>query len=134
MKKLLCFLLALVSTITLCFTLTGCMFGGGASLTYELLGDGTYAVTGITKKGTKVVIPASYNGAEVTEIAEDAFRNKTFIKEVVLPETVRKLQNSAFALPTYRQNAIVKMPVKTAGFLKNICYKSTLFPISYNTL
>lgn len=95
MKKFLCLLLALVSAITLCFTLTACD-NSTKSLTYETLEDGTYAVTGITANETKVIIPEKKDGKTVTQIYEDAFRNKATIKEVVLPASIKKIGDSAF--------------------------------------
>ena len=100
MKKFLSLLLALVSVFTLCFTLTACGDGSTKSLTYELLEDGTYCVTGITGTDTKVVVPEKKDGKSVTQIGEDAFRNNSYIVEVVLPASVTKINDSAFQSTT----------------------------------
>ena len=41
-------------------------------LTYELLENDTYAVTGAIASISKLIIPSSYNGKAVTEISEYA--------------------------------------------------------------
>lgn len=62
---------------------------------YTLLSDGTYAVTA-SMEGTKEVIPATYNEKPVTEIGEDGFRGNSTVKEIVLPDTVKKIGESPF--------------------------------------
>ena len=55
--------------------------------TYELLGDGTYSITGCTRTGD-VVIPASYNGKPVTNLASQLFYAKRGITSVSIPASV----------------------------------------------
>lgn len=95
MKKLISFLLAIVSIVSISFIFTACD-SSADNLTYTKLPNGTYAVTGITWFEEKVVIPEKYNGVAVTEIAVDAFRNNSFIKEVVLPASVKRIGEAAF--------------------------------------
>ena len=88
-------MLVLISAITMCSTLTACDYLADG-LTYEKLADGTYAVTGVVSYETTIKIPSKIKGASVTQIGVDAFRNKTYVEEVELPDTVKKICDSAF--------------------------------------
>lgn len=68
------------------------------TFTYELLSDSdSYAVTGLANTAVeKVVIPETYQGKAVTEIAEEAFKNCTGITEAVVPNSVTKIGKNAF--------------------------------------
>ena len=67
-------------------------------LSYELLPDGTYAVKGGPKVGTatKLRIPATYQGIEITEISDNAFLGCSQLKSVSLPDTIRHIGVGAF--------------------------------------
>ncbi len=67
-------------------------------LSYELLPDGTYAVKGGPKVGTatKIRIPATYQGIEITEITDNAFLGCTGLKSISLPDTIRHIGVGAF--------------------------------------
>ena len=41
-------------------------------------------------------VPSSYEGKPVTEIAEEAFKDKHFIKEITLPDSILKIGKAAF--------------------------------------
>ena len=97
MKKFLSILLALVSVITLSFTLTACGDDPGTeSLTYETQSDGTLYVTGINDGTEKVIVPGKKDGKVVSGIGEDAFRSNKNVKEVTLPSSVQYIDASAF--------------------------------------
>ena len=67
-------------------------------LTYELLNDGTYAVTSIgTCTDNFLIIPATYEGKAVTYIAENAFRDCSFLVSVTIPESMEFIDENAFA-------------------------------------
>lgn len=69
-----------------------------AELTYELLSDDTYAVTGYTNSdATAVEIPATYNGKPVSAVANKAFYMKFQISSVTIAEGVTTLGDSAFS-------------------------------------
>ena len=44
-----------------------------------------------------VVIPSSYNGCPVTEIALSAFQNCSKVKSITVPDSVEKIGKKAFA-------------------------------------
>ena len=67
-----------------------------SGLTFSLLSDGTYAVTGLgTCTDLRIVIPANYEGKNVSQISANAFRslNKTGI---YIPSTITSIGVSAF--------------------------------------
>ena len=66
-------------------------------LEYELLDDGTYTVAGIgTFAGGGLVIPAEYEGKDVTQIKTSAFYNNKVLKVVNIPNTIKKVKYEAF--------------------------------------
>ncbi len=68
-----------------------------AELTFELLSDGTYAVTGFTnEEATAVVIPATYQGIAITTIGANAFKSKKNITSVTIPEGITTLKSQCF--------------------------------------
>lgn len=68
-----------------------------AQLTFELLSDDTYAVTGYSNSdATAVEIPATYNGKAVSTIANKAFYMKFKISSVTIAEGITTLGDSAF--------------------------------------
>ena len=66
-------------------------------LSYKLLDNGTYAVTG---KGscinTKIVIPATYEDKPVTTISEGAFSGTESLIKIIIPESVTSIEKNAF--------------------------------------
>lgn len=63
---------------------------------YIVLSYGKAAITGYTGKDTKVVIPNEIDGFTITEIAYKAFFDKDDIVSVTIPDTVKKIGESAF--------------------------------------
>ncbi len=68
-----------------------------AELTYELLTDGTYAVTGYTNKeqANAVDIPSTYQGKQVTIVGMMAFMNDK-IKSITIAEGITTLKSYCF--------------------------------------
>ncbi len=70
-----------------------------AEFTFQLLDDGTYAVTGVTNADSATVadVPATYLGADVTVIGEEAFCYDGCEKlvHIGLPNTITKLETQA---------------------------------------
>ena len=95
MKKLFCTLLALFMLLSLAAAFSSC---GGATkgLEYKLLSDGTYAVTGGAEGAKTVRIPAEYQGAPVTAIADRAFEYRDEIRAFHLPASVTKIGQHVF--------------------------------------
>ena len=68
-----------------------------AELTYELLTDGTYAVTGYSNDGANtLIIPSEYNGASVTAVVSQAFWYETNITSLTIAEGITTLGDYAF--------------------------------------
>lgn len=70
-----------------------------ASVGLAITENETYCtVTGLGEcADTKIVIPSDYNGKPVTAIAPDAFKNKTSITSVYIPDSVTSIGSYAFA-------------------------------------
>ena len=66
-------------------------------LDYYPLPDGTYAVAiGKARFLETVTIPSTYNGAAVTQIVYEGFKDATNLKSVVIPSSVTNIGYSAF--------------------------------------
>lgn len=65
---------------------------------FNELSDGTYEISAkdVKKMPVKVVIPTSYNGMAVTQIAINAFAYCTNMKYLVIPESVFAIRNYSF--------------------------------------
>ena len=103
-------------------SVSGAESGISDLLTYELLENDTYAVTGSIVSINKLTIPSSYNGKAVTEISEYAFKDEVSILSVTIPNTVVKICNGAFMyctnLKTVRIPASVK-EIESSAFTLN---------------
>lgn len=67
-------------------------------LVYKLSSNGEYYILtdlGTVKEDT-INIPDQFNGLEVRIIGESAFENYTFIKKIIMPDTITTIGNSAF--------------------------------------
>ncbi len=68
-----------------------------AELEYTLQLDGTYWVTDCSPVNVEsVVVPATYEGAAVSGIGEEAFKNCSWLTSVTLPEGIKTIQANAF--------------------------------------
>ncbi len=66
-------------------------------LSYQQLENGTYSVSvGEAKDATDVVIPYSYNGIKVTEIAKNGFKECANLVSVIIPESIESIGRFAF--------------------------------------
>jgi hypothetical protein len=66
-------------------------------LEFTLNSDGTtYSVSAYTKGNTAVLIPDTYNGKQVTAIADNVFRGRSDIKSVQLGKNITTIGSSAF--------------------------------------
>ncbi len=63
---------------------------------YELNGDGTASVTGYNLRLEDVVIKSEYKGCPVVSIKENAFKDSLTLSCVVLPDTIKTIENNAF--------------------------------------
>ena len=86
--------------------------------TWRLNDDDTYTITGL-KSGvtipTNLVIPSTYNGLDVTVIANNAFKNKSTITNVTIPNSVTTIGNFAFSGCAGLSNLTIGNNVTTIG-------------------
>jgi len=109
-------LLTLLAGLCACFMgatiFTACQNGQATTQTnqqesigleYTLNNDeNSYILTGIgTCKDTKIVIPATYNDKNVTDIAGEAFKGCDNVTDVVIPDTIISIGDSAFEETRY---------------------------------
>ena len=93
-------------------SVSGAESGISDLLTYELLENDTYAVTGSIVSINKLTIPSSYNGKAVTEISEYAFKDEVSILSVTIPNTVVKICTGAFMYCTNLKTVRIPASVK----------------------
>ena len=110
MKRAISMLLAVVMIITACpnsafATTVNAMEGGVEShgdYRYMLLSDGTISICGYDNvpesdtEGTYLEIPDSIDNVVVTQIADGAFADNSYIDTVVIPESIAFIGESAF--------------------------------------
>lgn len=76
-------------------------------LSYTLLDDDTYAVTGIGDcTDTEIVVPSSYNGKAVTSIGDGAFRLCSGLTSIAIPDGITSIGDGAF-LVCYNLTSII---------------------------
>lgn len=84
-------------TITSNINITVTYYGESEGLEYQLLSDGTYAISGAgTFNSQYLIIPKKYNGQPVTKINNNVFANKTMIKNVIIPNTLKEIGTDTF--------------------------------------
>ena len=77
--------------------------------------EGTAAITGYTGTDTELTIPAEIDGNTVTSISVNAFKNKTGITKVTLPEGMMQLYGSAFAGCTSLEEIVLPSTLTMIG-------------------
>ncbi len=97
MKKIIIYLLAIVTVMTLVMSLASCG-KSDVELQYELSEDGDYyIVTGIGEDASgNITIPDTHDDKPVKAIGNHAFWNKIRITGVVIPGTVETIGENAF--------------------------------------
>ncbi len=89
-----------------------------SGLTYTLSADGTYYIVGTySGSAANIVIPSTYNGLPVKEIAANAFSGscRNYIKTVVISDGIEKIGASAFASCQYMTSLTIGADVKSIG-------------------
>ena len=86
-------------------------------LAYELSSDESYyIVTGIgTCTDTDVVIPETYEGKPIKEIADGAFRAKKDLKSIIIPNSVISIGERVFQDCSSLENITIPASVKSLG-------------------
>ena len=64
-------------------------------LTYEVSGN-TIEITGCNKSAVDVVIPSKIKGRTVTSIGDDAFRGRSSLRSITIPDSVTNIGKNAF--------------------------------------
>ena len=71
-------------------------FTDGACFVVNELGDGTVEITGYAGNSATCVIPDEIDGKKVTKIGENAFRDRTELTSVTIPDGVTYIVDCAF--------------------------------------
>lgn len=103
---------------------------GNSVLEYEINDDKTATVTGVSRPGSRLVIPHELSGCPVTAIGKKAFLGQRSIAEVTVPESVCEIGDYAFAqCPSLRRVVLCGEGVRVsrAAFvesrgIEHICY------------
>lgn len=75
----------------------GCNDRISVGITFELNSNGGYTFTGIDNcTDTELIIPSEINGVPVTAIAENALKNNSTVKSVIIPDSVKTIGTDAF--------------------------------------
>ena len=72
-------------------------FTDGACFVVNELGDGTVGITGYAGNSATCVIPDEIHGKKVTRIGENAFRDRTELTSVTIPDSVKYIFDRAFS-------------------------------------
>ena len=100
MKKNVVFALSLVLLALSMLFLCGCkkeQSNNGSPLFFLSNGDGTCSLIGANSDATELEIPSqSPEGDIVTSVYASAFQNKTALKSITLPDTVKVIGTNAF--------------------------------------
>ena len=75
---------------------------------YRLLADGTAMLVAYTGEANDLTIPAELGGAPLTVIGPSAFKGKSSIRRVEIPDTVTEIGDSAFF--RCRNLSYIKLP------------------------
>ncbi|MBQ3571830.1 MAG: leucine-rich repeat domain-containing protein [Clostridia bacterium] len=86
---------------------------------FELLDDDTYSVKEDTRYvnslPAKIIIPSTYQNKPVTTIAEDAFTSCNNMEEIVIPNSITRIENYVFYQCYSLQELIIPDSVKYIG-------------------
>lgn len=77
--------------------------------------DDYIEVTSYTGNSLGVTIPAYHNGKLITKIGDEAFKNNTSLKSVILPNTITSIDAYAFAGCTAIENFFQSENLQTIG-------------------
>ena len=70
--------------------------GETTGFTYSVLNETQCAITGYTGTDTEIVIPAEIDGYQVHTIQSNAFKGKTALTSITLPEGLKRIESYAF--------------------------------------
>lgn len=99
---------------------------------YELLEDGTYSVKAGDGLTGVIEIPSSYKGEDVTQIAEEGFKDEENITSVILPDTVTSIGGFAFySCPKLVSLVIPKSVIAIGDIIINNYSESSFTTVYY---
>ena len=95
-------------------------FGGRPALTSPytvgVLADNTLWITAYNGPGGKVEIPARIGGLAVSGIYADVFKDNLTLTEVIIPDTVNKIEFAAFSGCSNLQTVVLGTNMQSIGF------------------
>ena len=102
---------------------------GTPGLEYFPLDDGTYAVgVGSAKYLSNIVIPSTYNGKAVTEISRSAFEDCTYLKSIVIPDSITSIRSLAFTGCSSLTSVVISGDLTyMGGTVFNACTDLTIY-------
>jgi len=134
-KSILALVLCTVLLLTAMLTLSSCKKD---KFTYELSEDKTYyTVTGYTGKDAKIEIPTEYNELPVKAIGREAFKAKTGIESVVIPDGIVTIEFKAFEGCTKLSSITIADSVETidkGAFLDCTALTTVTLPAGITTI
>ena len=84
--------------------------------------NGTYEVSSYTGSASEVIIPSTYNGIPVTSIGDRAFKQRTGITSITIPDGVTSIGYEAFRLCTNLTSITIPNSVESIdGFAFSEC-------------
>lgn len=113
MKKLLCMIMCIILAISVMPIALGAEYN---NFEYQVNSAGTYVITGYNNfKNDYITIPETINGIKVTAVGKGAFRNKSNINTVKIPESVTSISSNAFYGCKNLASVILSSSVKSIG-------------------
>lgn len=91
--------------------------GGTKELYYKLSDErDSYSIVKSSVTESNIVIPATYNGLKVTEVADGAFKDNSLIIKVTIGDNVETIGNEAFSGCVSLTEAVIGDGVTTVGY------------------
>lgn len=118
-RKIISLVLCIAICMSICANFSLVMAANASidKLTFTLSGDGEYYLVGAkdTSITGEIVIPATYEGLPVSQIAADGFSNCASITKVTLPETITRISSYSFYYASALEEINVPYGVKYIG-------------------
>ena len=112
-------------------------FTDGACFVVNELGDGTVEITGYAGNSATCVIPDEIHGKKVTKIGENAFRDRTELTSVTIPDSVKYIFGRAFSGCTSLETVTIPNSVTdiySGAFYNCTSLKSVTIPASVTNI
>lgn len=85
-------ILSILTLICVALSFSACFGGEESALTFQLLSDGTYALTDcVMEESGEVIIPETYKGKKVTKIGDEAFKHCFLIEGITIPKSIKSI-------------------------------------------